>query len=487
MDIVEGNIAIDTSNALDVDVSYALRQNNSGIIGRFPPEIWCLIFYCIEYDNSSELEDASIIVLRCRTIISVCHDWRAIAFDLPNLWNEVNYTHRTSPRPTDLSYVEACLVHSKTSVLTIHVYYSDLDTEKLRRFVHLLVPHAHRLRHVNVCFALELMAADFFPLPGQLPLLYSLSIEIDYDNVGLLPSPPIVYLSNGQAARLRSLTLLCVNSPFQFDSVEFKDLTVLHLEQSINDSTLPLLSKLPPLEKLRLGGGSGSMDLRESIVLNTLSEMIIDFPIPYDLLLHLRTPRLRAIKFTIWDEDSLMSLISALERIPSPPHLRSFNISFLRQRNVSRNAVTDLVRFLKRKYSITNLKVSMNVLPKDLVFLLQVLLAGFSQLKRLTLHIARPAFFGKRLARISEALDLTLTTCPRLKIKYVSSGLSPSISPSEFVSVAALMRNFDVAEVRLRIVQAVPLDADTPVEVINCCRKRIQYIKSNKRDFPTPW
>lgn len=423
-------MSVDGKELANVDfpkanVSAAWLHNRHGISGRLPHELWGMVFiYCVQAKGGRSMMHL------CQTLLSICRSWRTVAFGLPCLWTEIVYVYDPGSRRTALSYVKACLKYSKNSALEVHISYMHLANERFRGLVRLLMPHADRFKHIELYLSHDELGADLFPFPGQLPLLRSFSLEFDSRNTAWQELPQVICLLNGQGTHTRSLAIRTVSPQFQFNSVGFKDLKVLHLDCYISRETFTLLSDLPSLEELYLENCALLMASFEgTIILNSLRKVMISVPISWALLAALRTPQLRSVKLEIKDEDELASLAICLQRMV-PPNLHSMDVSFVLPWNIRRRSVVDICRLLARPYNITSLTISMKILPRDLVCLLEAATAGHPRLKRLNLRIVRPAFFGERLDRVSKALDQTLTTCPGLTIKYVSSGFPPSVSPS---------------------------------------------------------
>ncbi|KAK0205235.1 hypothetical protein DFS33DRAFT_747403 [Desarmillaria ectypa] len=144
------------------------RNDTHTIVGRVPTEILTLIFReaCLPQDPDAGA--AEVLSLTAMDISSVCHRWRAIALDIPDLWATISIKLPTTPPPQTAAFEAALhlyLERSRFAPLSIHLCSSAdplhrIDMSYKNRFILPLCRESHRWRHLYVSF----MCKRFFEL-----------------------------------------------------------------------------------------------------------------------------------------------------------------------------------------------------------------------------------------------------------------------------------------------------------------------------------
>ncbi len=145
------------------------RNDAHTIVGRFPTEILTLIFReaCLPQDPDAGATEM-LLSLTAMDISSVCHRWRAIALDIPDLWATISIKLPTAPPPRTAAFEAALhlyLERSRCAPLSIHLCSSAdplhrIDMSYKNRFILPLCRESHRWRHLHVSF----MCKRFFEL-----------------------------------------------------------------------------------------------------------------------------------------------------------------------------------------------------------------------------------------------------------------------------------------------------------------------------------
>lgn len=144
------------------------RNDTHTVVGRVPTEILTLIFREACQPQDSDAGTAEVLSLTAMDISSVCHRWRAIAHDIPDLWATISINLPTTPPPRTAAFEAAlhlCLERSRFAPLSIHLCSSAdplhrIDMSYKNRFILPLCRESHRWRHLHVSF----MCKRFFEL-----------------------------------------------------------------------------------------------------------------------------------------------------------------------------------------------------------------------------------------------------------------------------------------------------------------------------------
>ncbi|KAK7685806.1 hypothetical protein QCA50_011152 [Cerrena zonata] len=295
------------AQALDVDRSKNAQQP----INRLPVEILCEILLLCHSPFNTEWMN----------ITKVCHHWREIAFDLPQLWNKINLCN--------FDIGKLSLAHAKE--VNLHLDYrkgSSISMPLLKDCLHML----ERVSSIH-------LDGLFLTYPNTLSSIPPCSLP------------------------LRSLFVSeCPTFAIQLEECTFPDIRELHIVCMRDFCDVPFCLLGSTLRRLTLGGAI----LDYSPLLNYLANMphlehleLIYLELAHfdDLSAHDRTvsridlPRLQTLvlKSHVWQSPSAGLHLDLLSKLYPPPST-TVNIVFTDKNNVSEDAMMffPLFTFLRR-------------------------------------------------------------------------------------------------------------------------------------------
>ena len=291
-----------------------LRRNALQPISYFPPEIFAAIFSFLSLPGIPSLGGTPALNLTRFRISHVCHQWREIALNQPQLWSYVDFN------AVSLAGAAEILVRAKSVPLYMEIRTSSRDY-RFGLFLKEAQAHLPQIRHLSIG------AESFGLIHGQLenalvspaPTLEYLSLFFhDDENRRLagrlvIPDLPVIHaLFGGSTPRLSCLKLR--NCNIGWDSPLFKGLRYLEIlkPHEMARPTLAVwldtLGEIPQLRTLTLRSASPvaahfPFDVKRTVTLPSLTHLDISASLPDCALAsaHLDLPALTSLRLTAID------------------------------------------------------------------------------------------------------------------------------------------------------------------------------------------
>ncbi|KAJ8515590.1 hypothetical protein ONZ45_g7009 [Pleurotus djamor] len=244
VEVIDAQVAFHAAQVAhhnDAILSLKIRRNAHSLIFSLPPELLAFIFHLVVTSSIVDSEIPGRSPYTWLVIVRVCHAWRVLALNCPELWTCISIF--TGPSASE--FMSAMLVRSKRLPIRVKLStFPYMDCKDLR----VLMEHAHRIKELDA----------FVSPQGLSELLGSASIlsSLDVLRVKLFPyySPLRFSLPTPQdwSLQIPTLRVLHLCSPFQ-------PFSVLPTSPALTSLTLDRVD-ITPQELLRYLGGTPNLE-----------------------------------------------------------------------------------------------------------------------------------------------------------------------------------------------------------------------------------
>lgn len=189
-------------------------HNAKGVVGKLPAELWRLVF---AQGLSSDINGIPNNTIYLLAITSICHTWRNIAIGYPHIWSHISFVVGESIEVPHYDLMVAYFERSANVTFSFaldYCAYMDFAAYEDASWINSLHRHIHRCRNLFASFHSHNAIYAFFPLPGRLPMLESLTLRLLWD--GSDHDSPICLFNNKIDGQIRFLDQCHLK--FRFDS-----------------------------------------------------------------------------------------------------------------------------------------------------------------------------------------------------------------------------------------------------------------------------
>ncbi|KAF8892278.1 hypothetical protein BD779DRAFT_104674 [Infundibulicybe gibba] len=203
------------------------RRNTIASINQLPLELLSKIFAsCVIRNTKSWV----------RNVTHICHHWRAVALDSPQLWSVINIDGNCAT-----TWAEIMFRRSKMANLSITI---TRPSPQVATIVGLVLGHPERIEALHIAGGNITQIKQVFPfLTSPAPLLSTFSLNLPEYNS---PLPILDHIFNGETPRLRQLELTGCYYP-DWDSPMLCNLT--SLKMNVKPTTRPTTKQFATMLK----------------------------------------------------------------------------------------------------------------------------------------------------------------------------------------------------------------------------------------------